>query len=159
MKRLKLSVLYLDSKGFKRFILTIDVYFVAVTTVKDMALNVHIYFTYCPKPKNLKNQITVIYSVWWWKTYYQVACLSSNNKKFDALEKVVKMLMLNEKDGRPVKLEWFNHLPIYNKEDLPIEFKEAIFQNVLITQISRLNQKNCMRLKSIHLQVLSCKKL
>ena len=37
------------------------------------------------------------------------------------------MLMLNEREGLPVKLEWFNHLPIYNKEDLPIEFKESNF--------------------------------
>ena len=37
------------------------------------------------------------------------------------------MLMLNEKEGLPVKLEWFNHLPIYNKKDLPIEFNEPNF--------------------------------
>ena len=36
-------------------------------------------------------------SVQWWNTYYQVACLSSNNKQFDILEKAVKMLMLNKK--------------------------------------------------------------
>ena len=35
--------------------------------------------------------------------------------------------MLNEKEGLPVKLEWFNHLPIYNKEDIPIKFKEPNF--------------------------------
>ena len=34
------------------------------------------------------------------------------------------MLMLNKNEGLPVKLEWFNHLPIYNEEDIPIEFKE-----------------------------------
>ena len=37
------------------------------------------------------------------------------------------MLMLNEKEGLPVNLEWFNHLPIYNKEDIPIEFQEQKF--------------------------------
>ena len=37
------------------------------------------------------------------------------------------MLMLNEKEGLPVKLEWFNHFPIYNDEELPIEFKEPNF--------------------------------
>ena len=37
------------------------------------------------------------------------------------------MLMLNEKEGLPVKLEWFNHLPIYNNEELPIKFKETNF--------------------------------
>ena len=36
-------------------------------------------------------------SVRWWNTYFQVACLSSNNKQFDAIEKAVKMLKLNEK--------------------------------------------------------------
>ena len=96
IKEVKLFVLYLDSKGFKRFILRMDIYFVAVIIVKDMVLIVHIYFMYYPKPK----------------TYHQVACLSSNNKQFDALEKAVKMLILNEKEGLPVKLEWFNHLLI-----------------------------------------------
>ena len=33
----------------------------------------------------------------WWNTYYLVACLSSSSKKFDALGKAVKMLILNEK--------------------------------------------------------------
>ena len=66
-------------------------------------------------------------SVQWLNTYYQIVCLSSNNKQFDALEKAVKMLMLNEKEGLPVKLEWFNHLLIYNEEDLLIEFKEQNF--------------------------------
>ena len=37
------------------------------------------------------------------------------------------MLMLNEKEGLTIKLKWFNHLPISNKEDLPIEFKEPHF--------------------------------
>ena len=37
------------------------------------------------------------------------------------------MLMLNEKEGLSVKLEWFNHLPIYNDEDLAMEFKEQKF--------------------------------
>ena len=60
-------------------------------------------------------------------TYYHVACLSSNNNQFDALEKAVKMLMLNEKEGLPLKLEWFDHLPIYNNEDLAIKFKEPNF--------------------------------
>ena len=31
--------------------------------------------------------------VQWWNTYYQVACLSSNNEQFDVLEKAVKMFM------------------------------------------------------------------
>ena len=48
-------------------------------------------------------------------------------EQFDAFEKAVKMLMLNEKEGLLVKLEWFNHLPIYNKEDLPIKFKQSNF--------------------------------
>ena len=93
-----------------------------VTTVKNMILIVHIYFTFSPKPKNLKNQITII--LVYNGVYYQVACLSSNYKQFDELEKAVKMLMLNQKEGLPVKFEWFDHLPIYNEEDIPIEFKE-----------------------------------
>ena len=35
--------------------------------------------------------------------------------------------MLNENEGLPIKLEWFNHLLIYNKEELSIEFKEPNF--------------------------------
>ena len=76
-------------------------------------------------------------SVRWWNNYYQIACLSSKNIQFDESEKAVKMMMLIEKEGLPVKLEWFNHLPIYHNKNLPIEFKNKIFQNVLITQISR----------------------
>ena len=37
------------------------------------------------------------------------------------------MLMLNEKEGLPVKLEWFNHFPIYNGKEIPIKFKEQNF--------------------------------
>ena len=39
----------------------------------------------------------------------------------------MKKLMLNEKEGLAVLLEWFNHLPIYNNEELPIKFKEVNF--------------------------------
>ena len=35
--------------------------------------------------------------------------------------------MLNETEAFPVKLGWFNHLPIHNDEDLPIEFKDPNF--------------------------------
>ena len=77
-----------------------DVYFVVVTTVKDMVLIVHTYFT-CPKEFEEPNHHHI--SVQWWNTHYQVACLSSNNKRFDALEKAIKTLMLNEKEGLPVK--------------------------------------------------------
>ena len=37
------------------------------------------------------------------------------------------MSMLNKKEGLPVLLEWFNHLPIYNDEELPIKLKEPNF--------------------------------
>ena len=66
-------------------------------------------------------------SVQWYNDDYRVACPLSNNKLFDTLEKAVKMLMLHEKEGLPVKCEWFHHLPIYNKEVIPIEFKEQNF--------------------------------
>ena len=66
-------------------------------------------------------------SVQWWDTCYQVACLSLINKQFVTLEKAVKMLMLNEKEGLPVKCEWFNHLPTYNEEDITIELKQPHF--------------------------------
>ena len=37
------------------------------------------------------------------------------------------MLMMNEKEGLPVKSEWFNHLPIYHEKELPMDFKEHDF--------------------------------
>ena len=37
------------------------------------------------------------------------------------------MLVINEKEELPVKLEWFDHLPIYSEKDLPIELKEPNF--------------------------------
>ena len=37
------------------------------------------------------------------------------------------MLMLNEKEGLPVKLGWFNHLLMYHEQDKPIEFQEQNF--------------------------------
>ena len=49
-------------------------------------------------------------------------CLSTNNNEFDALEKAMKMLQLNEKDGLPIALKWFNYLPIHNKKYIRDEF-------------------------------------
>ena len=124
MKKVKLSVRYQDSKGFERFISRMDVYFVAVTVIKDMVSHI---FHVLSQAKEFEEPNYHHISVQWWNKYYQVACLSPSNKQFDALEKAVKMLMLHEKEGLPVKLEWFNHLPIYNEEDLPIRFKERTF--------------------------------
>ena len=76
--------------------------------------------------KELEEQNHHHISVQWRNTYYQVACLSSNNKQFYALEKAVKMLMLNERRSS-CKIGMFNHLPTYNNEDLPIKFKEPNF--------------------------------
>ena len=45
----------------------------------------------------------------WWNTYFQMSCLSAGNKEFDVLEKAMKVLQINEKDGLPVELKWFNH--------------------------------------------------
>ena len=44
-------------------------------------------------------------SLCWWNTYYQISCLSTNNKEFDALEKPMKILQLDEKDGLPIQLK------------------------------------------------------
>ena len=63
-------------------------------------------------------------SVLWWDTYYQISCLSADNKEFDALEKAMKILQMNEMDGLPVQLKWFNHLPIDNKKCIPDDFKK-----------------------------------
>ena len=34
------------------------------------------------------------------------------------------MLTLNEKGELPIKLEWFNHLSIYNEKYITIEFQD-----------------------------------
>ena len=50
--------------------------------------------------------------------------LSADNQEFDALEKAIKILQLNEKDGLSVKLKWFNHLPIQKEKYVPDELKK-----------------------------------
>ena len=54
--------------------------------------------------------------------FYQFACMLKNNKQFQALEKAMKILHINEKDGLAVEAKWFNHLPIYDVKNLPIDF-------------------------------------
>ena len=62
---------------------------------------------------------------------YQTSCLSAYNQEFDALEKAMKILQLNEKDGLPVKSKWLNHLPIHNEKYIPDEFRNEIIHIVL----------------------------
>ena len=65
-------------------------------------------------------------SVCWWNKFYPISCLSSDNKEFeefDALEKAMKILQLNENDDLPVQIKWFNHLPNQNKKNILYELK------------------------------------
>ena len=48
--------------------------------------------------------------------------MSKNNEQFEALEKAMKILQIDENDGLPVEAKWFNHLPIHDEKDLPIDF-------------------------------------
>ena len=48
--------------------------------------------------------------------------MSKNDKQFKAIEKAMKILQIDEKDVLPVEAKWFNHLPIYDKKDLPTDF-------------------------------------
>ena len=58
-------------------------------------------------------------------------CFSSNNKKFDALEQVLKILAPNEYDSFPVKLQLFNYLPIHNEKEIPIKFHNQNFSQCI----------------------------
>ena len=48
--------------------------------------------------------------------------MSKNDKQFEAIEKAMKILKINEKDGLPVEAKWFNHIPIYDEKDLLTDF-------------------------------------
>ena len=41
--------------------------------------------------------------------FYQLACMSKNDKQFGALEKAMKILQINEKDGLAVEAKCYNH--------------------------------------------------
>ena len=48
-------------------------------------------------------------SVRWRNCFYHFAYMSKNDKQFEALEKAMKILQINEKDGLHVEAKWFNH--------------------------------------------------
>ena len=39
------------------------------------------------------------------------------------LKRAMKILQLNEYDGLPVQIKWFDHLNIHNKKNFPDEIK------------------------------------
>ena len=57
--------------------------------------------------------------------------MSKSDKQFEALEKAIKILQFDEKDGLPVEAKWFNHLPIHNEKDLPLEFEASDYPQCL----------------------------
>ena len=61
-------------------------------------------------------------SVRWWNSFYQVACMSKNDKQYEPLQKAMKILQLQENEGLLVDTKWFNHLPISNQKVLPSDF-------------------------------------
>ena len=48
--------------------------------------------------------------------------MSKNDKQFEALEKAMKVLQIDEKDVLAVEAKWFNHLPIYDEKDFSTNF-------------------------------------
>ena len=42
-------------------------------------------------------------SSYWWNSFYRFACMSKNDKQFEALDKVMKMLQINNKNGLAVE--------------------------------------------------------
>ena len=42
----------------------------------------------------------------------------NNDKQFEALNKAMKILQIDEEYGLAVEGKWFNHLPIYNETHL-----------------------------------------
>ena len=52
--------------------------------------------------------------------------MSKNDKQFVALEKVMKILQIDEKDGLAVEGNWLNHLPINDKKNLPSYFESYV---------------------------------
>ena len=57
--------------------------------------------------------------------------MSKNDKQFDGLEKAIKILQFDEKDGLPVEAKWFNHLPIHNEKHLPLDFETSEYPKCL----------------------------
>ena len=47
-----------------------------------------------------------------WNSVYHFAYMSKNTKEFEALEKAMKILQIDEKDGLAVESKLFDHLPI-----------------------------------------------
>ena len=74
------------------------------------------------QPQEFKESSHQYISVRWWNSFHQFACMSKNDKLFETLEKAIKIWKINEKDGLPVEAKCFNHLPIYDKKDLPTDF-------------------------------------
>ena len=83
-------------------------------------------------------------SVCWWNTFYQISCLSLDNKEFEAYENTMKVLQLNEKDGLPVK-KWFNHLPIRNKKYISDVFKNENYPYCMNHPLIKVEDKKLQR--------------
>ena len=80
-------------------------------------------------------------SVRWWNTYYQLSCLSADNQEFDELEKAMKILKLNEKDGLPIESKLFYHVPIHNEKYVPDEFKKENYPYCLAYPLIKVEDK------------------
>ena len=90
----------------------------------------HVYHVVC-QSQEFKEPTHHHISVRWWNSFYQFACMSKNDKQFEALEKAIKILLFDEKDGLPVEAKWFNHLPIHNEKDLPLDFETSEYPKCL----------------------------
>ena len=79
-------------------------------------------------------------SVCWWNIYYQISCLSADNQEFDELEKAMKILQLNKKDGLPVQ--------IHNEKNVPDEFKKEKYSYCMNYPLIKVEYKILQQFKS-----------
>ena len=82
----------------------------------------------------------------------------NNDKQFKALEKATKILQIDGKDGLPVEAKWFNHLPTYNKKDLPTDFETNYYPQCINYTLLKAESKELDQFEKIQLQQISVKK-
>ena len=57
-------------------------------------------------------------------------------------------MQLNEKDGLPVHLKWFNHLSIHNKKYIPNEFKKENYPYCMYYPLIKIEDKELQQFGS-----------
>ena len=55
---------------------------------------------------------------------------------------------MNEKDGLPVELKWFNHLPIHNEKFVPNEFRRENYPYYLSYPLMKVEDNELQKFES-----------